>query len=301
MTFDLVASSSRPRAARSSSPAGVPHPRAGDARQGRSTPSGPDAARRSPRCVAALLAIAVAVGRRRHGADRRSTACCGRSRSRIFFDGHLRASRAGADLAARRLATCASTTSSSASSTRCCCSPAPGMMMLAHATDLVIAASSASRRCRSRLRAHRLAGGAVAAQRRGGDQVLPDRRVRHGVPRSTASALALRRHRARLSSPASRSRRARRRRRRPLFLIGVVLRARRRSSSRWRRCRSTCGRPTPTKARPRRSPAFMAAGVKAAAFGGADARAASAASARRARVRRAGWAPICRLHRGRSP
>ena len=38
------------------------------------------------------------------------------------------------------------------------------------------------------------------------------------------------------------------------------------SRSRSRPCRSTCGRPTPTKARRRSSPAFMSTGVKAAAF-----------------------------------
>ena len=38
------------------------------------------------------------------------------------------------------------------------------------------------------------------------------------------------------------------------------------SPSRCRRCRSTCGRPTRTKARRPRSPAFMSTGVKAAAF-----------------------------------
>ena len=36
--------------------------------------------------------------------------------------------------------------------------------------------------------------------------------------------------------------------------------------SRSRRCRSTCGRPTSTRARPRRSTGFMAAGAKAAGF-----------------------------------
>ena len=40
------------------------------------------------------------------------------------------------------------------------------------------------------------------------------------------------------------------------------------SASRWRRCRSTPGRPTCTRARRRRSPAFMASAVKAAGFAG---------------------------------
>ena len=38
------------------------------------------------------------------------------------------------------------------------------------------------------------------------------------------------------------------------------------SASRWRRCRSTCGRPTCTRARPRRSPRSWPSATKAAAF-----------------------------------
>ena len=40
----------------------------------------------------------------------------------------------------------------------------------------------------------------------------------------------------------------------PLLLVGIGAAARSGSASRWRRCRSTCGRPTSTKARRRRSP-----------------------------------------------
>ena len=73
----------------------------------------------------------------------------------------------------------------------------------------------------------------------------------------------------------------------PIILLALGAAAGRASPSRSRRCRSTSGRPTCTRVRRPPSPAFMAAGVKAAAF---------AAFARvflsRLRPFSADWAPL---------
>ena len=101
------------------------------------------------------------------------------------------------------------------------------------------------------VRARRLAQARHEVER-GGDQVLPDRRavvrgdaLRH-VARSSASAA----RRCSATSPTLR---------RDADTAAAVRRrhlphARRASRSRSARCRSTSGRPTPTRARPRRSP-----------------------------------------------
>ena len=115
----------------------------------------------------------------------------------------------------------------------------------------------------------------VAALGRRRAQVLPARLVRRGAPALRRRAPLRRhrphrprRHRRRASPSGSAARRAM-----------VARRARRCVARRPRlqgraRCRSTCGRPTPTKARPRRRPTFMAVVVKARGVRDAAARAA---------------------------
>ena len=91
----------------------------------------------------------------------------------------------------------------------------------------------------------------LAARQRGGDEVLPRRRVRDRVP-DVRHGAALRRDRhARARRRCLRRSRARRTSasRSPARSCSSS-----RSASRSRRCRSTCGRPTRTTARRRRSP-----------------------------------------------
>ena len=110
--------------------------------------------------------------------------------------------------------------------------------------------SSASRRCRSRSTCSPARGATRRRASEARDEVLPGRRVRHGDPALRHGA-HLRRRRARRRWPRSRASA-------PRVLAGsrcsssASCSCSSRSASRSRRCRFTCGRPMPTKARRRR-------------------------------------------------
>ena len=186
--------------------------------------------------------------------------CRVRDAKRVAVRGHVRprrrspcSSRCCSARSARWRCCCRGTTSSArasttASTTRCCCSATLGMIVMAASNDLITIFLGLELMSLAALRAGRLPPQPARVER-GGAQVLPARRVRERVPALRHRA-ALRRHRhhqpgadggvprrlAARSATRCWSRAA------LLVLVGLRLQG-------GGGARSTCGRPTPTRAR----------------------------------------------------